>query len=336
METTYSPGLKRHIPRVGLGTWALGGWMWGGTKKNEPIDTILTAIDKGVTLIDTAPVYGFGKSEELVGKALKEHGDRESITLVTKWGLEWDEDENVVRNSSMERLEKELDDSLKRLDTDYIDVYLVHWPDTAVPFEETAEGMNKFLQRGKVRSIGVSNYSPAQMDEFRKIAPIHFAQPPYNLFEREIEHDVMPYCKKHDITMLGYGALCRGMLSGNMSPEQTFEGDDLRNMDPRFQDPQFKEYLEAVRKLEEFAMRNNARHVIHLAVRWILDKGMDVALWGARKPEQLAPLDRTFGWKLDQTALKEIDDILNETIEEPVGASFMSPPTRGESEVTRE
>lgn len=311
--------------RIGIGTWAIGGWMWGGTDEQESVKTLRGALDKGLNLIDTAPVYGFGTSEKIVGKALKEHGRRENIILVTKVGLDW-KGQMPFRNSSKERINKEIDDSLKRLDTDYIDVYMIHWPDHNVPFEETAEAMQKLVDAGKIKSIAVSNYSPKQMDQFREVAPIHFCEPPYNIFEREIEEDVLPYCQAEDIKTLTYGALCRGLLSGKMSSDRKFEGDDLRKMDPKFKQGRFEQYLDAAQQLDQFARENYGKNVRDLAVRWILDKGSSIALWGLRKPTQLEGIDDVFGWKLEQDAMNEIDKILEKTITDPVGPEFMAPP----------
>ncbi|MGM0546757.1 MAG: aldo/keto reductase, partial [Bacteroidota bacterium] len=302
------------------------GWMWGGSDDRLAVDTVVEALEKGVTTIDTAPVYGFGKSEELVGQAVKEFGNREEIQIATKLGLEWDDDGNVQRNSSRERILKEIDDSLNRLQTDYIDIYQVHWPDLDTDFAETAETLQALLDKGKIRAIGVSNYSPDQMDEFQKTAPIHVCQPPYNLFERGIENDIIPYCKEHNITLLTYGALCRGLLSGKMSKDRTFNKGDLRrNADPKFQGEVFENHLEAVEKLKDYADRNVSKEVIHLAVRWILDKGIDSAIWGARRPEQVT-FEEVFGWKLTDQQLREIEEIVEDTVENPVSPAFMAPP----------
>ncbi|NIP43633.1 MAG: aldo/keto reductase [candidate division Zixibacteria bacterium] len=327
METVTLPNLNLANSRVGLGTWAIGGWMWGGTDEKKSIDTIISALERGINLIDTAPAYGFGKSEEIVGKAMAQYRQRERIVLSTKAGLEWKGDE-VFRNASKERLLKEIDDSLKRLKTDYIDVYHVHWPDPVVPIEETAETMYKILEAGKIKAIGVSNYSIEEMETFMKEAPLHVSQPPYNLFEREITETQMPFCKDNDIAMLAYGSLCRGLLSGKMSEGCEFEGDDLRKMDPKFQTPKFKEYLKAVDDLDQFAQNAHNKRVIHLAVRWMLDSGVEVALWGARRPNQLEAVDELWNWSLSQEDMAEIEQILDNNIEEPVGPEFMAPPSR--------
>ena len=312
--------------RIGLGTWAIGGWLWGGTEEKESISTILKAVELGVNLIDTAPVYGFGLSEELVGRALKEHGKREDFLIATKCGLQWDQG-GVSRNSSPERIEKEINDSLQRLNTDYIDLYQVHWPDEATPFAKTAECLAALLSAGKIRAIGVSNFSPNQMNEFKQGGPLHSNQPPYNLFERGIEEEVLPYSNENNIATLAYGAICRGLLSGRMQDDTTFEGDDIRKNDPKFQGERYKQYLIAVKKLDEFARENFQKRVIHLAVRWLLEQPGDmIALWGARRPEQLALLPEIFNWQIPGDAMDEIDSIVKNTVTDPVGPEFMGPP----------
>jgi aryl-alcohol dehydrogenase-like predicted oxidoreductase len=189
--------------------------------------------------------------------------------------------------------------------------------------------MGELYRAGKVRAIGVSNFSPAQMEEFRKVAPLHTAQPPYNLFERAIEHDVLPYCRDRDIGVLAYGSLCRGLLSGSMSKSSQFTGDDLRKNDPKFLAPRFEQYLAAVEKLDQFAREQYGRRVIQLAVRWVLDRGeMNIALWGARRADQLEPIADVVGWRIDSSAMAEIDQILQETIRDPIGPEFMAPPDR--------
>jgi aryl-alcohol dehydrogenase-like predicted oxidoreductase len=188
--------------------------------------------------------------------------------------------------------------------------------------------MHTLFIQGKIGAIGVSNFSVNQMERFRRVAPLHVLQSPYNLFERGIEADLLPYCRKNKIATFGYGALCRGLLSGRMRPDTTFVGDDLRRSDPKFIEPRFTEYLTAVRRLDRLARGCFDKRVIHLAVRWMLDQGITTALWGARHPEQLQPVDQIAGWRLDTAARTEIDRILGETIADPIGPEFMAPPTR--------
>jgi aryl-alcohol dehydrogenase-like predicted oxidoreductase len=326
METMKIDGTDLQVSRIALGTWAIGGWMWGGTDDAESIRTIHATLDQGVTLIDTAPVYGFGHSEEVVGKALAQDGRRKNAVIATKVGLDW-KDGKPFRNAGRARIMKEVDDSLRRLQTEAIDLYQVHWPDATTPIEETAEAMAALLKAGKIRAIGVSNFSPAQMDAFRAVAPLHTAQPPYNLFERNVDNDVLPYCRENAMGVLAYGALCRGLLAGRMTPATQFTGDDLRRHDPKFQPPRFEQYLRAVTRLDQFARKNYGRRVIHLALRWVLDRSeANIALWGARRPEQIAPLKQVIGWHIDAAGLTEIDRILSDTITNPVGPEFMAPP----------
>ncbi len=325
METISIRGTTMAASRIGLGTWSIGGWMWGGSDEREAIRTIHAALDRGINLIDTAPIYGFGRAEEIVGKALFESGRRARALIATKVGLEW-RDDQVWRNSSPARIRKEIEESLGRLRTDYIDLYQVHWPDRRVPFAETAATLEALLREGKIHAIGVSNYSAEQMEAFRKAARIDATQPPYNLFERGIEKEILPYAGKAGIPVLAYGALCRGLLSGKITKATRFEGDDLRKIDPKFRAPRLSQYLAAAEALDRFSRERYAKRLLALALRWLLDQGEIIALWGARKPEQLAPVDEVFGWSLDPSALEEIDRILARSITDPVGPEFMAPP----------
>jgi aryl-alcohol dehydrogenase-like predicted oxidoreductase len=311
--------------RIALGTWAIGGWMWGGTDIRDALGTIHTAIDHGITIIDTAPVYGFGRAEEIVGRALRAGGDRDRMLIATKCGLSW-RGNKVFRNATAVRIEQEVEESLRRLRTDRIDLYQVHWPDPLAPIEEIAGAMSRLFTQGKIRAIGVSNFSAAQMDMFRHVAPLHATQPPYNLFERAIDADVLPYARKAGLVVLAYGALCRGLLSGRISATTQFSGDDLRRGDPKFRQPRRGQYLAAVAELDRFARVNYAKSVLALAVRWVLDRGPTIALWGARRPDQLDAVDDVAGWSLDAAALREIDAILARNITDPVGPEFMAPP----------
>jgi aryl-alcohol dehydrogenase-like predicted oxidoreductase len=189
--------------------------------------------------------------------------------------------------------------------------------------------MAALYRTGKIRAIGVSNFSPSEMDAFRAVAPLHTVQPPYNLFERGIETSVLPYCRDRGVTTLVYGSLCRGLLSGRMNADTRFTGDDLRRNDPKFQLPRFRQYVDAAERLDRFAQANYNKRVIHLALRWLLDRaGVGVALWGARRPDQLAPVAEVMGWQIDADAMTEIDRILETSITEPVGPEFMAPPLR--------
>jgi aryl-alcohol dehydrogenase-like predicted oxidoreductase len=325
--TLADAGLR--LSRVGLGTWAMGGGWWGPSDRQESYTTIRKAIDLGITTFDTAPIYGLGVSEEVLGQAIKDSGCRDRVVLATKAGLEWTNNK-VVRNSSLPRLAQELEDSLRRLQTDVIDLYQIHWPDPLEPIEETAAFLGQLLQQGKIRAIGVSNFSPEQMDRFRRVAPLHTAQPPYNLFERQIEAEVLPYCREHGIHTLVYSPLCRGLLSGRMTPQTTFPPGDMRaGIDPKFVEPRYSQYLKAAEALSRFAQDRYGKTLAQLAVRWLLDQpGVSVALWGARKPYHLEAISGLWGWSLDAEAMQTIEDILQRYVPESIPPSFMSPAAR--------
>jgi aryl-alcohol dehydrogenase-like predicted oxidoreductase len=325
MEMIEIAGPDIVASRIALGTWAIGGWMWGGSDVRAACRTIQAAIDHGIDLIDTAPAYGFGLAEEIVGRALAPNGRRRRILIATKCGLER-QGSTVRRNASPSRIRQEIEASLQRLNTDYIDLYQLHWPDPVVPIEETAGALAKLLEEGKVRAIGVSNLDRDQTERFRRITPVRTIQPPYNLFERTIDLDLLPYAQETGLVVLAYSALCRGLLSGRMSSATRFDGDDLRRVDPKFQQPRFNQYLAAVSALDDFARANFGKSVLVLALRWILDRGPTIALWGARRPEQLDPIAEVIGWSLDQASMREIERILRDTITSPVGPEFMAPP----------
>jgi aryl-alcohol dehydrogenase-like predicted oxidoreductase len=325
IETIHVEGIAIPVSRIGLGTWAIGGAMWGGADDAVSVATIRQAVESGINLIDTAPVYGFGHSEEIVGMALQ--GLRERVVIATKVALEWPEGK-VRRNAEPSRIRAALEASLRRLRTDRIDLYQVHWPDPLVPQEETAAELEKLRREGKILAIGVSNYSPSQMDRFGRSARLVSVQSPYNLFERDIEQDVLPHAEQAGRVVLAYGALCRGLLSGRMDAGTTFQGDDLRQVDPKFRPPRFRQYLAAVQALERFAQQRHGKTLRALAVRWILDQGTTIALWGARRPAQLDGMDAAFGWKLGADDLRQIDALLAQHVTDPVGAEFMAPPAR--------
>ncbi|RJS23310.1 general stress protein [Corallococcus sp. H22C18031201] len=328
MEYASILGISTPASRVGLGTWAMGGTQWGGTDDDESVRTIHAALDLGITLIDTAPAYGFGHSEEVVGRAIAERGGRERIVVATKVGLEQRGD-GVIRNSSRQQLNREVEVSLRRLRTDYIDLYQVHWPDFATPYEETAQALFELQRAGKIRAIGVSNYAIEAMERFRRIAPLSSAQPPLNLFEREALEEIIPWCRAHGVSTLTYGALCRGLLTGTMKEDTRFEGDDLRKTDPKFLPPRYAQYLQAVQRLAQFASERYGKGMLPFAIRWVLDQpGVTVALWGARHPGELAPLREVTGWSLDSEALAYTDSVVSESVRDPVGPEFMAPPER--------
>jgi aryl-alcohol dehydrogenase-like predicted oxidoreductase len=326
METTTFRDVPLEASRIGLGTWPMGGFQWGGTDDDESVRTIHRAFDLGINFIDTAPAYGFGHSEEVVGRAIAERGNRDEVVIATKVGLERRGDA-LFRNCSRKQIFEEIDVSLKRLRTDYIDLYQVHWPDLAVPYEETAAALRELQVAGKVRAIGLSNYSIDAMDRFQRVVPIASAQPPLNLFERDAEREILPWCRKNGVGAITYGALCRGLLTGTLDEQTEFTGDDLRQNDPKFQPPRFPQYLKAVNLLERYADERYGKSMIALAIRWVLDRpGVSVALWGARHPNELDPLEQVMAFKLDDEARAYVEQVLAESIPDPVGPEFMAPP----------
>ncbi len=315
------------VTPIGLGTWVMGGWMWGGADEQDAIDAIKVSLDGGVNLIDTAPIYGFGKSESIVGKALKETGKRDSIILATKFGLEWDENERIRRNTSKQRLLQEFEDSLQRLQTDYIDIYQVHWPDKHTPAQETMETLRELYDKGRIRAIGVSNYTVEQIQESMQYAPVHSLQPPFNMFEQEIKSDLLPFCCENNIATLTYGSLCRGLLTGKFSKKSTFQKGDLRKFDPKFKGDQFIKCLTAVDKLKKIADAKNAS-MTQLALEWTIHQpGVTCALVGARNAKQaeqnITVLEREIFSTED---FQKADQVIHETIAQPVGPEFMAPP----------
>jgi aryl-alcohol dehydrogenase-like predicted oxidoreductase len=331
METTTIAGVK--VSRIGLGTWAIGGLDWGAVPDEVAIATCLGALERGINLIDTAPIYGHGHSEEIVGRAIRAHGRREDFFIATKAGLDWHE-HGVFANSTATRLREELEASLRRLGTDYIDLYQVHSPDTRTRIAETAALLAEFQRQGKVRALGVSNFSVAQMEEFRAVAPLASNQPPYNLFERQIEwcaqgESLLAWCAANGVAILTWSTLCRSLLAGRVTRGMSFDEKDIRLVDPKFQEPRFSQYMTAVERLAAFAHERYGKTVLELAVRWVLDRpGVSVALWGAKRPEQLDAVSGVMGWKLDASAMAEIDRIVKESITDPVGPEYLAPKVR--------
>lgn len=326
METTTIAGAQ--VSRIGLGTWAIGGLEWGAIPDDVAIATCLGAVERGINLIDTAPIYGHGRSEEIVGKAMRAHGRRDRFFIATKAGLEWNSI-GVFSNSTASRIREELEASLRRLGTDYIDLYQVHWPDPLVPIAETAALLAEFQREGKVLALGVSNFSIAQMEEFRGMAPLVSNQPPYNLFERQIDGEILPSCAANNIAVLTWSSLCRSLLAGRIKRGMKFDAGDIRRFDPKFQEPRFSAYMTAVERLADFAKKHYGKTVLELAVRWVLDRpGVSVALWGAKRPEQLGAATGVMGWQLDAGAMAEIDRIVAESVTDPVGPEYLSPKVR--------
>ncbi len=326
MERRQLPGTDRTVSAIGLGTWVAGGTSWGGSEPRLIAKAIERALELGIDLVDTAPVYGFGRSEEIVGQALVDQGARDRVFLATKCGLAWDDRGRIRRDSSPARIRAEIDDSLRRLRTDRIDLVQVHWPDPRTPIAETARTLEELVGTGKILAWGVSNYDAAQLAEALAVGRPVVDQVPYNIFEREIEKELLPFCREKQVGVFAYGAICRGLLSGKFRSDATFPEGDLRRADPKFQQPRFGHYLAALERFRPIAYARG-KTLTQLAVRWLLDRqGVTAALWGARSPRQIEEAAGAIGWCLSEGEIAGIDRILGETVPDPIDASFMAPP----------
>ncbi|MCE1248834.1 MAG: aldo/keto reductase [Firmicutes bacterium] len=300
--TEFSSG----VSSCSLGTWAIGGKGWGRVDDNDSIDTIRYAVEHGINMIDTAPVYGLGHSEEVVGRAVK--GIRDKVLLVTKCGLIWDDSGNVVTNNSRKVLLKEIEDSLRRLDTEYVDLYLIHWPEDRTPFEETFSTLAEIRQSGKARHIGVCNFSPRQLEEAGKTLEIEFLQSLYNMFERDIEKEVLPCCREKGIPMMVYTPIAQGLLTGKYGEVLNFSDDDVRLKKWYFQGENYPKSLRFVEKLKTIGMESGLT-TMDIAIAWTLkDKTVATALCGAKKREQIDGIVSAMNAKVSAETLIQAEE----------------------------
>ncbi|MGW3169893.1 aldo/keto reductase [Streptomyces sp. NPDC001153] len=306
--TLGSTGLQ--VSRIALGTWQLGG-DWGAFAEDDAKAAIHRARELGVNFFDTAQAYGFGASERLLGAALR--GElrrrRDELVIATKGGLRRTAT-GIARDASPGALRQGVDASLTALGIDHIDLYQVHWPDPKVPFAETAGALKELVKAGKIRHVGVSNYSAEQMAEFSRTLPVETLQPPYHLFRREIEDTVLPYTRQHGIGVLVYGPLAHGLLSGILSKETVFPADDWRAKSNVFRGETYGRNLAVVRELQEFAAFRDMT-VSQLAVAWTLAQpGVDVAIVGTRRAHHIEDSLAAADLSLDEADLKEIDSMM--------------------------
>ncbi len=288
------------VSPIAFGAWAIGGWMWGGSDKKDSLRAIHVCLDLGITSIDTAPIYGFGHSEELVGEAIK--GKRDRYEILTKCGMLWEgkkgghffttnDNSGVQREiytySGRESIIAECEDSLRRLGTDYIDLYQVHWPDSTTPIEEAMEAFRILMEQGKIRAAGVSNYSVEQMEQASSVVELSSNQVPYSMVRREIEQDVVPWCLDNTCGILAYSPLQRGLLTGKITPDYPFAPGDSRPETPHFKVNNLIEtnkFLDEIRPLAE----EKGATLSQLVIAWTLcQPGITVALVGARTEEQV-------------------------------------------------
>ncbi len=279
---------------VGLGCWAIGGTWWGGTEEKKSIKAIQAAIDSGISLVDTAPIYGFGLSEEVVGKAIK--GRRDKVVLATKCGLVWDheggdfffemEGKKVYKHLARDSMREEVEKSLKRLGVDCIDLLQTHWQESTTPQEETEKALLELKQEGKIRAIGVSNVNVAQLEAYRSAGPVDSAQEKYSMIDRKLEEELLPYCRDNNIAMLAYSPLALGLLTGKIGPEREFKRGDQRKNQDRFSVENRKKVLAMLADLAPVAEKHKLT-MAQLVIAWTAQQpGVTHVLCGARDPEQ--------------------------------------------------
>jgi aryl-alcohol dehydrogenase-like predicted oxidoreductase len=324
-----------YVSPVIFGAWAIGGWMWGGTDVDESIDAIRASIDHGVNTIDTAAIYGMGFSEELVAKAIE--GRRDQVVLATKCGMRWDspargeegsdpwpnkdnsgKDVVVLKNSKPESIAYECEQSLKRLRTDVIDLYQIHWPDSSTAVEDSMAAMLKLKDAGKIRAIGVSNYDVEWLKRAKAVAPLASLQPPYSLIQRKIEAEILPFCRHENMGVIVYSPMERGLLTGKVTAERQFPPGDHRANHKYFKPENRKRVLAALEKVKPIADAHGAS-LAQLVINWTMNEpGITAAIVGARNAEQAVhnagalKFKLTAGQQLDvREAFNEVSKVLN-------------------------
>jgi len=314
------------LSAITFGAWAAGGWMWGGTQRKEATKAIQAGYDKGVTSIDTAPIYGQGTSEEIVGEAIKEL-PRDKIQILTKYGMHWNSRDgeyyfssndnqgnpiDIYKFAGKKSVIKECEDSLKRLGTDYIDLYQIHWPDSTTPIQETMEAVSLLIEQGKVRYAGVCNYNVEQMKEASKFIDLVSDQVKYSMVSREIEDELIPYLISKNRSVLAYSPLERGLLTGKMRPGHKFAEGDHRADVSFFKDENVKQVNNFLQKIKHIADEKNAS-LAQLVIRWTLEQpGITIALVGARNSEQALNNAKAIDLKLSPEEIDFINKELNQ------------------------
>jgi methylglyoxal reductase len=323
------------VSPVIFGAWAIGGWMWGGSEESESIAAIHASLDAGVNTIDTAAIYGMGYSEELVAKAIK--GRRDQVVIATKCGMRWDgpEDEGsepwpqkdnqgkdviIRKNARPSSIMYECEQSLKRLQTDVIDLYQIHWPDASTPVEDSMAAMVKLKEQGKIRAIGVSNYDVEWLRRAAAVAPVASDQPPYSIIQRKIEKDVLPFCREHHIGVICYSPLERGLLTGSVTMEREFPPGDHRAAHKFFRPENRKRVLDSLQKVRPIADRHKVS-LAQLMINWTIHvPGITAALVGARNAEQARHNAGAMNFTLSEAERAEIRAAFDETSSALTGA----------------
>ena len=301
---------------IGFGSWALGGggWQfsWGPQDDEESIAAIHRALDLGINWIDTAAVYGLGHSEEIIAKALR--GMSEKPIIATKCGLVWNEKGEVFGCLKRDSIRKEVEDSLRRLEVEVIDLYQIHWPDPDPDIEEAWSTMADLVKEGKIRYAGVSNFNVEQMKRIEKIHPIASLQPPYSMIMRDIEKEILPYCAEKNMGVIVYSPMQKGLLTGKFTPERVknLPPDDHRRSDPQFNEPLLSINLELVEKLKPIAEKHG-RTLAQLAIAWVLRRPeVTAAIVGTRRPSQIEETFPAGDWELAAEDIEAIEKLLQE------------------------
>ncbi|UCG28318.1 MAG: aldo/keto reductase [Bacteroidales bacterium] len=312
-----------YVTPIAFGAWAIGGWMWGGADEKDALNAIQRSIDLGVTTIDTAPVYGFGQSEEIIGKAIK--GKRDRLQILTKYGLNWNDTRGQFHFSSMDSegnsfdiykyagkdgILEECEASLRRLGTDYIDLYQIHWPDPTTPIQETMEAVEQLIHSGKVRAAGVSNYSSSELMEASSYLSICSNQVPFSMVNRDIETELIPYCMENNISILAYSPLQRGLLTGKIKPNYRFNNGDSRPDTPFFSLPNLIKTNEFLANITPLAKEKGIT-LAQMVIRWTLQQpGITVCLVGARNIRQVDENYRAIDFELSEEEIMFINEHL--------------------------
>lgn len=312
MRYTMLGKTELKVSQATIGTWAIGGAGWGDVNKKESMEAIETMIERGVNLIDTAPFYGLGESEKIVGEVIRDK--RDDIVLLTKAGTGWDEKGVPFKRSDYKSILKDCEESLQRLKTDYIDLYLIHWPDEVTPIEEMMDAMNKLKQDGKIRFIGASNFSKEEVLESEKYVSFDVLQHPYSMVAQDFR-ELLTWAHKNNIGTMSYGSLGAGILTGGIREMPKFSEDDMRlNFYDYFKEPKFSKVMQLVKRLDVYAEKYNVP-VSQVTINWNTQSGfLDTILMGVRNKKEAEENCAAFEWKLEQEDVESITKDIQETL----------------------